>query len=469
MRRLYLRIYLAVLASLIVFALIAGAVWRLGAEMYGPRHDHAAALAGELVAELLPQGLTDAAAVAQILDRWHRRAGVDLSLFGAGGELLASAGRPMAPPGPGQEGFLSARGGPPAFIAQLPDGRQLVLRRSPPANGHWPRRLPWPGFLMVLALIALAVGVGAYPIVRRLTGRLERLQRSVDALGAGNLSARVKVEGTDEVASLAASFNHSAQRIEALMKAQKDLLANASHELRSPLARIRMALELLPSAQAEPVRDELARDVRELDQLIDEILLASRLDSGAAADTTLPAEPVDLAALCAEECARARVEFTLEGPTDASTAAIVSGDGRLLRRMIRNLIENALRYGQGEPVVVRLEVVEVVAGGSKGAARVDLKGEGAPQCVIEVCDRGPGVPPDERQRIFEPFYRARGASERTGGVGLGLSLVRQIAEHHRGAAACLPRDGGGSCFRVTLPAAAPATSAASQETGAGVR
>src|SRR5207302_7764311 len=150
-----------------------------------------------------------------------------------------------------------------------------------------------PGFgLVILAVILLAIGVGAYPVVRRLTKRLERLQQGVEALGAGKLSARVKVEGKDEVARLAESFNEAAARIEALVGAHRSLLASASHELRTPLTRIRMALELGKDKR------EFEQDIAELDSLIDEILLASRLD---ALDKLETSEAVDLLALAAEE------------------------------------------------------------------------------------------------------------------------------------------------------------------------
>jgi signal transduction histidine kinase len=236
-------------------------------------------------------------------------------------------------------------------------------------------------------------------VVRRLTQRLERLQRGVDALGAGELSARVRVEGKDEVARLAESFNRAAARIEELVGAHKALLANASHELRTPLARIRMALELGKDKR------EIERDLAELDALIDEVLLASRLDAVSSLETT---EEVDLLALAAEEAARYDVEAQGE-------PFMMRGDARLLRRMIRNLLENARRHG-APPIDLRVR-----------------KGE------IRLCDGGGGVPEAERERIFEPFYSKRG-------TGLGLALVRQIARRHGGEARC-----EGSCFYVTLP------------------
>jgi two-component system, OmpR family, sensor kinase len=278
----------------------------------------------------------------------------------------------------------------------------------------------------LLLVIAAVVAVGAYPVVRRLTGRLERLQASVEAWGEGRLATRVAVEGRDEVARLATSFNESAARIEALVGAQKSLLANASHELRSPLARIRMAVELMQERATPAMRDELNRNVGELDQLIDELLLASRLD---AVGNAAPGDAeVDVTAILAEECARV-------GATLSAGALHVRGDARLIRRMVRNLLENAERYGAGTKIAVRL--------GTTAGTMLEL----------DVCDSGPGICEAERERIFDPFYRLPGASEAAGGVGLGLSLVRQIARHHGGSVQCLSAQGGGCCFRVTLPRA----------------
>ncbi|WP_051293896.1 HAMP domain-containing sensor histidine kinase [Pseudoduganella violaceinigra] len=289
-----------------------------------------------------------------------------------------------------------------------------------------PRHMPRNATMAVVALllmIAVVIAAGAYPVVRWITRRLERLQASVQAWGRGDLAARVIVEGRDEVAQLAASFNDSAARVQALVVAQKSLLANASHELRSPLARIRMAVELLQDSASPAMRQELARNISELDQLIDELLLASRLDALPAGD---PADcDVDFTGIVAEECAR--VGAVLEGVSDT-----LRGDATLLRRMVRNLLENALRHGGDAEVGVQLL-------SCAGKTRLD------------VCDKGAGVPASERDRIFEPFYRLPGASEKAGGVGLGLSLVRQIARRHGGEVECLPNGERGACFRITLP------------------
>jgi two-component system OmpR family sensor kinase len=290
-------------------------------------------------------------------------------------------------------------------------------------------RLHLTGLVVMLALIAVVVAIGSYPVVRRLTGRLERLQLSVQAWGEGQFATRVAVEGDDEIARLAVSFNEAASRIESLVAAQKSLLANASHELRSPLARIRMAAELMAEQAPPAISAELRRNVAELDQLIDEVLLASRLDAGHPALPCL--EELDLAGIVAEECAR--VNAALE-----ALPLTMMGEPKLLRRMVRNLLENAVRYGAGTGIEVRLAAVD------DGTLRLD------------VCDGGPGIPEPERDRIFEPFYRLAGASETAGGVGLGLALVRQIARRHGGGAQCLANGTAGCCFRVTLPRQAPA-------------
>jgi signal transduction histidine kinase len=319
------------------------------------------------------------------------------------------------------------------YDVEMKDGKSITVhlpprpRRAgegPPGPSVLPRGPS--GFLWLLAIVALAVVLGSYPIIRRLTQRLEELRRGVERWGDGDLSTRVAVRGNDEVAFLAQRFNHAAERVQALLLSHKSLLANASHELRSPLARIRMGLELMEPEPAPRARDEIKRNLAELDQLIEEILLASRLDASESDLGTV--EQVDLTGLAAEECARAGAELEMGA---SGQSIVVPGVAKLLRRVVRNLLENARRYADG-PVAVAVQL------------------EGG-RAVLRVRDRGPGVPASERERIFEPFYRMRGASEREGGVGLGLALVRSIAERHQGSVRCEDNPGGGAAFIVTLP------------------
>ncbi len=563
MRRLSVTIFLSLLASLL---LVGAAVaffwqWRLDSRTEAQESRFTELLAAEVV----PAATEGVGRLQETLSRWHRRLRVDLQVVDARGRVLAAAGRPfradgssapgeragdgMPPPpppealpmepGPGHNGDFPRRGGRGmtgvVHRVALPDDRTLLIRTWRPMPP-----LPWMGGPVALPMLFLAVALAAWPVSRRITRRLETLQRSVDAQAAGNLQARVEVQGRDEVAQLARSFNRAAERIEtlvtrqeALLQAQRRLLANASHELRSPLARIRMAVELMLESPGDlPLHaGEVRLNIHELDALVEEILLASRLDAGSTAD--LKCEPVDMQALVAEEAERTgavwvaeeaertgavwvaeeagrtgamgRVEnpagggeaggaghaaIAIDGGgvmggmadhdrvTGGASPWIVQGDVRLLRRLLRNLLENARRYqpAGGEPVLVRLsrqdasqeEAGHAVAqetwlnaSASSGAsvspdATVSAVAPAGRQPAVWLCiavmDRGPGVPEVARERIFEAFYRVDGHSEQSGNVGLGLSLVRQIARRHGGDAHHEPREGGGSVFVVRLPA-----------------
>ena len=423
LNKLYVRIWLAVVITVAVLTLLVGWIARLTVDppfrQVVVRDD-----TGQIVGSGRPR------------PRWAEgaegRRGFGPGMARRGGPSPDEAEEPGGPPPPppGEPGAVRTG---PEFTIRMEDGRTLHMHLPRPTQSTWNR--PPYGFAWMLALVATAVALGAYPIVRRLTRRLELLQGGVEQWGRGNLSARVALEGDDEVGFLAKRFNLAAERIETLVKShesllasQKSLLANASHELRSPLARIRMGLELMQAQPSPATHEEMARNIRELDQLIDEILLASRLD--ASPDDLGPLEPVELVGLCADECARTGAE--LEAPA-GTTSVLVSGLTRLLRRALRNLLENARRHGGGEVTLT-------------------LQTQGA-QVEIRVCDRGPGIPPALRERIFEPFFRLPGASEREGGVGLGLALVRSIAQRHSGTVHNEERPGGGACFVLRLPLA----------------
>ena len=349
----------------------------------------------------------------------------DVIIRNEAGDVMGQARtRPVRVPGQGVE-FQVAMNNGSVYTVQLPPRPRAIGEPPPRPRGRWGRGST--PFLLMLAIVGLAVAIGTYPILRRLTQRLEDLRRGVERWGEGDLAARVQEKGNDEVAFLASRFNHAAQRVELLVRSHKSLLANASHELRSPLARIRMGLELMDGAPSDAQRREMLRNIGELDQLIEEILLASRLDARETDIGTF--EDVHLTGLAAEECARVGADLEAQG---CGTEVVVQGVSKLLRRAIRNLLENARRYSTGP---VEVEVLH-----------------DASHAVLRVCDRGPGVPPEQRERIFEPFYRLPGASEREGGVGLGLALVRSIAQRHHGTVHCEGREGGGACFVLRLPA-----------------
>jgi signal transduction histidine kinase len=464
LKSLYVRIYLTLVALLLAFAFGSAWLFQRHIEQERGSVDTAAgerltAMAG-LLKLALPPASAPAHEQAAAFSDWGQRLRMALALEDASGARIAAT--------PLFERRLNERGAV-VVTANLGDGRRLELVRSlrPPPQGDArnggaaqggpgaagpdaevvapvvaasrPRLddIPWAGLwsprsvtpggptvstlAIVLVLLFIGVAAGAYPVVRRLTRQLELLKRGVEQFGAGQLGHRVDDSGRDEVAAVASSFNQAADRIETLLRSHQTLLANASHELRSPLARLKMAFAMLddaPPAQRKRLVHEIDVNIAELDALVEEVLLASRLEAGSAVGET---HVVDLLALGAEEAARAEASFEPE-----ADAARIKGQARRLRRALRNRLDNARRYG-GPEIELSLQPV---AGGFE----------------LTVADRGPGVPAQLRERIFEPFYRLPGHAEMAGGVGLGLSLVKQIAERHHGSVRCLPREGGGSRF-----------------------
>lgn len=412
---LHLQIFFAFAFGLLMVVICTIVLWLWNDDEN--RHLNAFATFSQLVEQNLPSADAPRSIQAAAIDSWMLRAHTRFALFAANGELLS---RPLDPPlsfpGPAASGQAEDDWYGIRFVWQLKDKRVLVTQFS---SNQQKRPL-----LFILMMLGLAVSVTliSFPVIRRLTARLESLQQSVESLGSGNLSARVMVAGRDEVAQLAASFNRSATQIEQLIQSQKQMLANASHELRSPLMRIQMAAALL-AADDSPTRRELQRSVGELDTLVEEILTLSRLEMVASA-VSGDFRPVDITAIAAEECASAQIKL-------CAGHVVADADARLIRRLLRNLIENAQRYA-GNDISVNLKLV------------------GDRHFTLEVQDRGPGIPADELDRIFQPFYRLSRSGK---GSGLGLALVRSITEHHGGSITVQNRTGGGVRFCVRLPGA----------------
>ncbi len=423
MRKLHRKLYLSVVGTLVVFLVGGAGIWHFFAPreaMWGVQSASGViALAWDAPRDGPPTAAEEDTMLSALAEQLH----ADVALFEKGASApLKTRGRdfPFTAELLMREGWQITRRGP-IYLRTLPDGRRLLV--------HPRQRFLLHGVHLGLMFgaLALALALIIYPITRGITARLGRLESSVRELGEGNLAARVAVEGNDEVAVLARSFNESAGRVEQLVRSHKLLLANCSHELRTPLARIRMAVEKLAGSES-PAGAEMARSIAELDALIGEMLLTSRLDAMQRPERE---EDVDLLALVAEEAAHFGREPTGE-------AVHVRGDPMLLRRMVRNLLDNAQRH-------------------AGGATRVEVRGAPGGRARVVVEDQGPGVPAAEREQVFEPFHRAPGSAAEARGTGLGLAIVRQVARAHGGEVSCEPAGhpagAPGARFVVVLPAA----------------
>ena len=300
-------------------------------------------------------------------------------------------------------------------------------------------------------LIFLAVGLVItalifYPVARSLSRPIERVAATARALGEGDLDARTGVVRKDEIGVLARSVDEAAERIARLLRSEKEMLANVSHELRTPLARLKIALELLDEdGSVDNLRAQLegmGSDIEELDRLVGDILMAARLelsrDGRGEAGFVLRREPSTSAGLLEDAAAR----FAARHPDVAlhvvppATPASLLVDRALVRRVLANLLDNAVKYADpARPTEVEIETF--VTGG-------DLR--------IEVRDRGLGVSEDELPRLFEAFFRSdRSHSKKKPGTGLGLTLCKRIVEAHDGRIGAELRDGGGLTVFFTLP------------------
>ncbi|EGI76393.1 ATP-binding protein [Hylemonella gracilis] len=269
---------------------------------------------------------------------------------------------------------------------------------------------------------------------------LRKLQDAAQAFGVGRLSTRVQLSRRSNIYDLSRQFNEMAGQIEASIQQQRDLMHGISHELKTPLARLEFGLALLDSPQASERERErqlaLRKDVRELDELVTELLTLSRLEQGvgqAVLTWVTVAELIDsVVADVAHDIAERALHLSVHvnGAPEQHVC-----DARLVARALLNLLRNSMRYAR-RTILLRAEA------GAAGALRLSVE------------DDGPGIPPDARVRVFEPFYRQDASRDRhTGGFGLGLSIVRRVALVHGGDVVLEESTNGGARFVVTLPEA----------------
>ncbi|HEX6245324.1 MAG TPA: HAMP domain-containing sensor histidine kinase [Polyangiales bacterium] len=262
---------------------------------------------------------------------------------------------------------------------------------------------------------------------RRLVGPLREITRAASELGAGKLDSRARLPpyGARELLELGRSFNDMASRIEVHVKDKNELLHAVSHELRTPLARLRILLGILADSNTHPkLTDDLEREVLELDQLVGELLAGARIDAGALSPRELSVK--DALDTCLTRSGSEQAELEID-----AAAASVRADPTLLSRALMVLLDNAHKHGGG-------------------ARRVRVSREGE-LVRVAVCDQGQGFDPADLARLFTPFARGRGAlPDEQRGLGLGLYLVRRIAEAHGGAAFAQNGEGGGAEVGFTL-------------------
>jgi two-component system sensor histidine kinase CpxA len=326
-------------------------------------------------------------------------------------------------------------------VLVTPEGRRYGILVLPPANRFGPFGIPetrWAVFLLAL----LVTGVASWLLTRSITSPVGALGAATRSLAGGDLDARVEAPVAarrDELGVLARDFDTMAGRIRELVQAKERLLRDISHELRSPLARMRVALGLArqPGADQQRQLDRLETEAERLDALIGQVLKLSRLDAQAA---RLRRETVDLGTTIDAIARNAAFEGQVRGAgvdwTPPASPVRVSGDPALLASAIENVVRNALRYtSDGTSVGIELQQ-------AAGRARVIVR------------DRGPGVPADELARIFEPFYRVTESRGRdSGGDGIGLAITKRVLAAHGGTAYAANRPGGGLEVTLELPSA----------------
>jgi two-component system sensor histidine kinase CpxA len=346
----------------------------------------------------------------------------------------------------------------PAWVEEIPCGeRTCQVTRGPPHEAYSAVPLRLRGevvgtlrvdqslqqmneihaYLLGLLWIGVVGLLGVAGLSLYLTRPLRQMSRSMDRIAQGDLDHRVEVKGQDEVARMGESFNAMADRVSSMIRHSKEILAGVSHELRSPLTRMKLSVELLTSGSS---RDKhlrsLTEDIDLLDQMVEELLTASRLDLGT---QTIRPEECALDELIDE--AWSRIAFEADA-TDVTLSIDVIPEDLTLRvdralvvRLMGNLLENAVRYAPGAPVEVRARPTDT--------GRIELS----------VRDQGPGVAPDALDHLFEPFYRADPSrSRRTGGTGLGLMIVQRAVESHGGTVHAAPADDqGGLVVTFDLP------------------
>ncbi|HZT61612.1 MAG TPA: ATP-binding protein [Burkholderiales bacterium] len=296
------------------------------------------------------------------------------------------------------------------YWLRIPRGRierQIALR--------W---LGWGALALALSLLA------AYFLVSRLNHPLRALAQAAGAIGMGKTPDPVSESGPDEIRTLSHAFNQMSKDLARLDADRALILAGVSHDLRTPLSRLRLGLEM---SGADPqLRDGMTADIEEMDRIINQFLDFARTDGGEGV------QHADLTSIAAEVAEHYRRHGRAVA-TDLASVPALPLQAMAMRRVVLNLVDNALRYGEKE--------VGIAVSAEDHAV------------VLQVTDRGPGIPASEVERLKRPFTRLEIARSDKGGAGLGLAIVERVVRAHRGNLELLPRPGGGLIAKIRLPAA----------------
>ncbi|HEV8630935.1 MAG TPA: HAMP domain-containing sensor histidine kinase [Thermoanaerobaculia bacterium] len=317
--------------------------------------------------------------------------------------------------------------GPHYDVVAAPDGGAYLF--------HWTfRRKLRAAHLEVLALLVVlmaAVFLAAHGLLHRLLQPLRGLGEGVARLSEGELDVTIANPTRDEFGALTAAFNQMVGRVRGMIGARDQLLLDVSHELRSPLTRLKVALEMTPEGRT---RSGMAADLAEMEVMIGELLELERLREGG-----IRTAPTDVVALLDAVAASYRDRPPGVAVAAAPPEILLDLDADKMRTVVRNLLENAVKYSLPDSRPVEVSAASAAEG-----------------VVIRVADDGPGIPATDLASVFEPFFRVdRSRSKKTGGYGLGLSIARRIVEAHRGTLSVHNNPGRGATFVITLPGPPP--------------
>ena len=429
MRRLYFRIILGVLAILILAFSLPAVIF----DHFG-RRDNGPSFAGPMTGtiELLKHRLeyVTPTQIESELDSLKVLLDFPVRLVDSGDRSLPGelGSREIVARNVG-EGFGGGR--QMFFVALRNTGKVLVMGPTPGPPSPDTRSI-----VILVSLVLMIVGVAGFVMISPLVRNLKALEMATSRFGDGNLDSRAVAKPGDVVGSVAQQFNLMADRIQRLIQRERQLLQSVSHELRTPIARIRFSLDMLNDAETREEQQRRAQEIDgeicEIDQLVGELLDFNRIQSES---TPLDLQTVPVRPLL-EEVVRRLHDFRpavgIEIVSGDEAQCLARVDRLLFRRAIQNLVSNALRYARGQ-IVVRYSREQSAT-------------------LVEVCDDGPGVPPEQHEQIMQPFFHSDDRSDKeSGGVGLGLAIVRRIVALHGGSITIENAEIGGARFLTRWP------------------